>query len=90
MTLQNFRHGSLAGGPILLQMGWPLHPAKNYVTWPHDPANRHSTAEVAPARIAGATHGLILSERSRRPEGDGEMPIAEEVRSAQCGSGLRE
>jgi hypothetical protein len=42
MTLQNFRHGSLAGGPIIMQMGWPHHPAKNYVTWPHDPANRHA------------------------------------------------
>ncbi len=38
MTLQNFRHGSLAGGPIILQMGWPHDPAKNYARWPHDPA----------------------------------------------------
>jgi hypothetical protein len=42
MTLQNFGHGSLAGGPIMLQMGWPHDPAKNFARWPHDPANRQA------------------------------------------------
>jgi hypothetical protein len=41
MTLRNFGHGSLAGGPIILQMGWPHDPAKLPERWPHDAANRH-------------------------------------------------
>ena len=50
MNLQNFRHSSLAGGPIILQTGWPHDPAKNSTRWPHDPANRQC-ASVRSARV---------------------------------------
>ena len=48
MTLQNFRHGSLAGGPIILQTGWPHDPAKNYARWPQPNASRRSPTALSP------------------------------------------
>ena len=61
MNLQNFRHSSLAGGPIILQTGWPHDPAKNSTRWPHDPANRQGIAR------SGDKDWRVWRQPSRRP-----------------------
>lgn len=66
MTLRNFGHGSLAGGPIMLRTGWPHDPAKLPERWPHEAANRHRYF-----RIAHATK-VLLKWRSTEYIADGQ------------------
>ena len=56
MTLRNLGHGSLAGGPIMLRMGWPHDPAKLPETWPHEAANRQRRGAGSTShRVEGTT-----------------------------------
>ena len=73
MTLQNSGHDSLAGGPIMLQTGWPHDPAKNSARWPHDPANRHHrhrpNARAAPHRRSELQRKSAFCKRDRQDLG---------------------
>ena len=83
MTLQNFRHGSLAGGPIILQTGWPHDPAKNYARWPHDPANRHSETHRSGSEIPACAK----AECSSGSEIHGSGSLIPACAKAECSSG---
>jgi len=56
MTLQKLGHAPLAGGCIILQIGWLHLPAKISVNWLHEPANRQRCAvqrRGSPKALAG-------------------------------------
>lgn len=54
----------LTSGPVMLRKGWPPEPAKNAVSWPHEPANqqpdlpcRYFAANFSTFRQAGRQAG---------------------------------